>query len=113
VNERGKVLDINGARDRENEQIILWKKHNGINQQWDVQYVDDLPKELKKGDMNKEFGMKIESDFHIVTKMGSGRFIDRVGNDVVLKTPNDRQTQIWYFDNKSKTIKNRYQNYSM
>jgi hypothetical protein len=44
VNERGKVLDINGARDRENEQIILWKKHSGINQQWDVQYVDDLPK---------------------------------------------------------------------
>jgi len=106
-------MDVSGASDTENRNIICWKKHGGLNQQWDVIYVDEMPAELKKGDLNKEWGLRIETDFHISTAMSSGRFIDRIGNDVVLKTPNDRQTQLWYFDNKTKTIKSRYQNYSL
>jgi hypothetical protein len=44
--------------------------------------------------------------------MNSGRYLDRLGNNVVLKTPNYRQTQLWYFHSKSKTIRSRQSNYS-
>jgi NADPH-dependent glutamate synthase beta subunit-like oxidoreductase len=40
VNERGKVMDVSGGKDRENQNIHSWKKHGGLNQQWDIVYVD-------------------------------------------------------------------------
>jgi hypothetical protein len=56
-----------------------------------------MPAEPKKCEENKDFGFKVDCDFHIVTKMSSGRYLDRVGNDVVLKRSNGRTTQKWYF----------------
>lgn len=41
VNEKGKVLDVRGGQDLENQQVLVWNKHNGINQQWDILYVDE------------------------------------------------------------------------
>jgi hypothetical protein len=72
-----------------------------------------MPKELGKGDFDKEYGMKILTDFHIVSRMSSKRYLDRIGYDVVLKTPNDRNTQVWYYHYKTKTIRNKYQNYAL
>lgn len=40
VNEKGKVLDVHSALDQENRQVIMWNKHNGLNQQWDIVYAD-------------------------------------------------------------------------
>lgn len=40
VNEKGKVLDVHSALDEENRQVIMWNKHNGLNQQWDIVYAD-------------------------------------------------------------------------
>jgi len=37
--------------------------------------------------------------------MGSGRYLDIVGNNMVLKRRNGFDTQKWYFDDKSQTIK--------
>ena len=54
----------------------MWKKHNGLNQKWDIVYVKDMKPEPKKGEMNEDFGFKVEIPFHIVTKMASGRYID-------------------------------------
>jgi hypothetical protein len=71
-----------------------------------------MPAEPKKGEMNKDFGFLVDTDFFVKTKMSSGRYLDRIGNNVVLKTPNARSTQKWYFHQASKTIRNRYQNYS-
>jgi hypothetical protein len=31
VNERGKCMDVSGGVDSENRNIIMWKKHNGLN----------------------------------------------------------------------------------
>jgi hypothetical protein len=47
-----------------------------------------MPAPLKKGDTNEDFGLKVETDFHIVSEMKSGRYIDLIGNNMVLKTPN-------------------------
>ena len=73
---------------------------------WDIVYVDDMPKDLKKGDVS-DFGFKIETDFYIVSAMGRGRYVDLVSNDVKLKVSNGRTSQKWFFDNKTKTIKSR------
>jgi hypothetical protein len=74
---------------------------------WDVVYVKNWPKDLKKGDFNRDFGFKILTDFYIVSHMRSHRYIDLVGNDLVLKTANGRNSQKWFFDNNTKTIKSR------
>ena len=42
VNEKGKVLDVSGGKDKENQDVIVWNLHNGLNQQWDIVY-SDLP----------------------------------------------------------------------
>jgi hypothetical protein len=45
--------------------------------------------------------------------MGSGRYVDLISHHLVLKTPNSFKSQVWYFDNKSKTIKSRRSQYSI
>lgn len=39
VNERGLVFDIAGGRDRNNQNVLVWKKHRGMNQKWEIEYV--------------------------------------------------------------------------
>jgi hypothetical protein len=31
INEKGKVMDVSGGKDGENKNIIVWKKHGGMN----------------------------------------------------------------------------------
>jgi hypothetical protein len=38
-----------------------------------------MPKDLKKGDFNKDWGFFIERPFHIISKMASGRYLDLLG----------------------------------
>jgi hypothetical protein len=113
-NERGKVMDIHGNRDEENRDIIVWKKHGGLNQQWDIIYKDQYPRDPKKGELNKDFGLYVERDFHIVTYMRSGRYLDVVdGRNLVIKTRNGRKSQTFYFHQQSLTIRTRYNNQSI
>jgi hypothetical protein len=67
VNEHGKVFDIDGSVDAENRYIKSMNKHGRINQQFDVIYVDEYPDEPKKGELNEDFGLYVERDFHIVS----------------------------------------------
>ena len=105
-------MDVSGGVDTENRNVLMWNKHKGLNQQWDIIYVDEMKPEPKKGEMNDDWNLKVDWPFHIQSMMKSGRYVDRVGNNVVIKTPNNRSTQVWYFHQKSKTIRNKYQNYS-
>jgi len=69
-------------------------------------YVDTLQPELKPGDWWPNFGMYIDKEFSIVSKMGSGRYIDVVDNNLVIKTRSSSQTQKWKFDYNSRTVMN-------
>jgi hypothetical protein len=71
-----------------------------------------MPAEPKKGEMNTDFNFKVDTNFHIVTKMASGRYLDRIGNNIVIKTSNGRNTQNWYFHQQSRTVRNRQDNRS-
>jgi hypothetical protein len=98
VNERGKVLDVSGNVDQENRNIVVQNKNGGLNQQWDIVYADEWKGEPKKGELNEDFGLYVERDFHVVTEMKSKRYLDLINNrNFVTKTANGRRTQVWYF----------------
>lgn len=63
--------------------------------------------EPKKGELNPYYGLYVERDFYIVSTYGIGRYVDIVGNTIVIKTQNGLVSQKWWFDQKSKTIKNK------
>jgi hypothetical protein len=76
-------------------------------------YVDEWKGEPGKGELNEDFGLYVERDFHVVTQLSSGRYLDLINNrSIVIKTPNGRNTQRWYFDQRSLTIKTRLNNQS-
>lgn len=113
VNEHGKVMDVNGNIDTENRNVEMHGKHGRINQQWDLIYVDEYPDEPTKGQLNKEFGLYVQREFYIVSQLPSGRYCELIdGRNIVIKTRNGRKTQEWYFDQPSKTIRNKSNNQS-
>jgi hypothetical protein len=62
------------------------------------------PKGPQKGDLAPDWGLYIERPFYVVSELNSHRYLDLVGNNLVIKTPNGFGTQVFYFDWKTKTI---------
>jgi len=113
VNEKGKVWDVQGGVDGENKNVMVFNKHGKVNQQWDVIYVDEYKAEPVKGELNERFGLYVERDFYVISTLPSGRYLDLIDNkNFAIKTRNGRKSQLWYFDQKSLTIKTRYNNQS-
>jgi hypothetical protein len=67
VNDKGKVMTVQGDIDAENRNIIDENKRDKVGQTWELIYADEMPPDLKKGDFNKYWGMKIETPFYIVS----------------------------------------------
>lgn len=84
----------------------MWNKHNGLNQQWKIVYADQWKPEPTKGQMNHDFGLYVERPFYIVSEMAKHKYLDEINGNIVIKTPNGYDTQKWFFDQKSRTIKN-------
>jgi hypothetical protein len=42
--------------------------------------------------MNKDFGLRVDKDFHFVSALGRGRYIDYVTSKLVIKTQNGRKS---------------------
>jgi hypothetical protein len=113
TNEKGKVLEVQGNLDQENRNIGVLNKNNQINQQWDIVYADEWKGEPGKGEMNEKFGLKVETDFYIVSQLPANRYLDLPDNrNMVIKTSNGRRQQVWYFHQQSLTIRTRYNNQS-
>jgi membrane carboxypeptidase/penicillin-binding protein PbpC len=113
VNDKGKVMDVSGNRDTENQNILMYRKHGKLNQQWDVVYMDQWKGEPGKGEMNTDFGLLVEMTFFVQSKLPAGRYLDIIDNrNFAIKTRNGNKRQEWYFDQKSLTIKSRYNNQS-
>ena len=75
INEKGKVLDVASGKDNENRQVHVWNKHNGLNQQWDIVYVDEAKPEPKKGEMSPKWGFIVERPFYIVSELKANRHL--------------------------------------
>lgn len=91
-------MDVAGGLDNENQNIQVYNKHGRINQQWELIYADEYPAEPKKGEINSDFGLYVERDFYVVSELSSNRYLDIInGRNMVIKTRNGRNTQLWYF----------------
>jgi len=65
------------------------------------------PQEPGKGELNEDFNLYIERPFFVISSGCENRYLDVVDErNVVIKTPNEYDSQKWWFDQKSKTIKN-------
>lgn len=98
-------MDVAGGRDTQNNNIGFWRRHNKINQQFDIIYADDMPRQAKRGEMDSYWGLRVNTPFHIVSGLADGRYLQNLGRQLVIKTPNGLPTQTWFFDQKTKTIK--------
>jgi hypothetical protein len=47
------------------------------------------PKEPGQGELNKEYGLYVERPFYIISMCGEKRYLDVIGRNVVVKTPNE------------------------
>lgn len=105
VNEKGKVIEVSGGHDDENQNVQVWKSNQGLGQKWDILYLDEVKPDPIKGQLNAKYNMVVEQEFFIVSLLPDGKYLDIIGTDVVVKTPNGKTTQKWYFDQISNTIK--------
>jgi predicted chitinase len=104
INNRNMVIKTPNGRKTQ-----VWYFH----QQWDLVYADEYKGEPGKGEFNDRFGLYVERDFYVVSKLADGRYLDLINNrNMVIKTPNGRRTQVWYFDQRTVTIKTRLNNQS-
>jgi hypothetical protein len=108
INERGKAMDVSGGVDSDNRNIIMWNKHNGLNQQWDIVYVDEMKPEPKKGEMNDDFNLVVDRPFYIVSELKSKRHLTQLPGQrySIIKTPNANKSQKFWWDQKTRTIRN-------
>jgi len=93
VNEKGKIVEVQGGEDAENRNIVTGNKGSQLHQQWDIIYVDEYKEEPKKGELNKKFGLYVDRTFYIVSQLSQNRYLDLINNrNMVIKTPNGRKT---------------------
>jgi hypothetical protein len=64
-----KVMDIAGANDRQHNNIGFYRLHNGMNQQWELIYADEMPDPPRRGELNDYFNMLVERPFHVVSAL--------------------------------------------
>lgn len=107
MNYRGGVMEIQSNKDAENVNVGIGRRRNTLNQRWEITYANKLVIDIayKKGELNKEFGLYVERQFSVISRMAAGRYLDIVGNKLVIKRRNGFNSQKWFFDQKSKTIK--------
>jgi len=110
MNHRGKALTVTSDVNMNHLQMQPKTKaqYNGVHQKWTLKYVDELPPPPKKGDWVPEYGLHHLRDFHFISSLPSGRYLDLIGSQTVIKTEaTNRKTQIWFFDYYTRSIRSR------
>jgi hypothetical protein len=102
----GRAFDVAGNHDRDGQNVIMFKRHDALNQQWGIIYLDALEAPLKDGEWWADWGMYVGKEFSIVSKMPSQRYLDVRENNVVINKRSGRSSQKWVFDYGSRTIMN-------
>jgi hypothetical protein len=104
-----KVLDVHGGKDAEGQKVIVWGRHNRLNQRWRIVYLDKSKKQRTKG-LNANFGFYINRPFYLRSRLPMKRVAEVVGSDVRLRryTTSRVRQQTFKFDQVSKTVKSEY-----
>lgn len=98
-------MDVQGGKDAEGQNVIVWNRHKGANQRWRIVYVDSTTDQTKG--LNKEFGFYLNRPFYIQSRMAMRRVVNVEGNyRLAIRDVNKgNKNQLWTFDGQSKTIK--------
>jgi hypothetical protein len=98
-NERGLVIDVAGSGDRDGQNVLVWKKHGGKNQQWNIEYAD----------VDKiQNGLIPDKPFRLISKMRGQRALTMQGRNVVIRDRNNgAQNQIFVYDSQTGSIQPR------
>lgn len=84
------VADVQGAQDSENRNVIMYKFHGKVNQQWVLIYKKDWKRDPIKGEWNKDYGFRVGVFFHVQSHLRWGKYLESMNREVNLKTPNGR-----------------------
>jgi hypothetical protein len=98
-------LNLEAANDVENSNIRAGKKNGKDRQQFEIVYVDEY-QDTKDGELDKHYNMIAKKPFHIISTLANGRYLDVISNQIVIKKRNGFTSQQWYWDPRSKSIKN-------
>jgi hypothetical protein len=112
TNDHGKVAWVQGDVDSESRHIYVANRKNHVSQQWDVIYADQWKRDPRKGELNKRFGLIVEEDFFIISRLGKHRYLSALNRNFVIKTRNGKPYQKWWFHQQSLSIKSRQYNQS-
>lgn len=89
-------MDVHGGHDHEGRNIIVWNKHNGINQQWDIVYADLPPPKVS---------FKPNTPFVIINQMAGKRLLTVNGSNFEVRARDNSPDQVFMYDPVSSTIK--------
>jgi hypothetical protein len=103
------VFDVSANKDREGQNVHIWKRHGGANQRWRVVYADEESKEKVKG-KNSTYGFYINRPFYFRSRLPMKRVAECVSTNIKLRRWNNgrKRQQTFKFDQVSKTIKSQY-----
>jgi hypothetical protein len=110
VNSRGKVIDVAGGIDNENQNIIVTTRTNKMSQRWTIVYVDEDKGTPKKGSYMQDIGFYALRPFYIESLAGGKRFVSLMGNNAVISKQTGEVNQQFYFDPATMSIKTKSQN---
>jgi hypothetical protein len=99
------VLEVTNDGDGQNV-FVQHHPRNSNKQKFNIKYADNtkVDRKYSKGELNKEFGIKVGLPFSIYTRMSCGKAIDIVGNGLVVKRKNGKKTQNWVFNDDARTF---------
>jgi hypothetical protein len=94
-------------KDIEGQPIIVGKPTGGLNQKWNVLYLDKKGKTETKG-LNEEFGFHINRPFYLVSELPFNRVAEMLGgaNMILKRWRNNAKQQQFFFDEVTKTVRN-------
>lgn len=95
--------------------VQWWTLNRSKAQQWDLVYVDEIPRDPIKGELNTSTGFIVERDFYLVSQLPSRRILTRLTNNtVVIKVRQGLANQKWYFSQKTLALHLReHTNYAL
>jgi hypothetical protein len=110
-----KVISVKDKKDDEAQPVHVENRfggrHGHSSQRWNVVYTDAMGDQAydKKGELNAEFGFRVDETFFLRSQLPMQRVAECVGasNVALKKWYKNRRAQEWRFDPVSKTVRNR------
>lgn len=106
----GQVMSIQDGKDFDGGHVQLQKKTGAKYQKWSITYVDGAKLKQPKGKwaFDAKYQFYVQRPFRVITMMKSNRVLSVVGGrNVVIQNRSAKNTQVWFYDGLSKTVRSQ------